>query len=68
VVVGTAGFDLDNTDWYPKRWSLYRLYAFGYGKINIHTDEAKQEASLTWQFVLNSNGTVVDQVVINKKL
>jgi hypothetical protein len=68
VVCGASGFELDNTDWYPKDWSIRRLFEFGYGRLRIEADTQQQTTALTWQFVLNSNQTVWDEVTLTKPL
>jgi len=68
VIVGTAGFELDNADWYNVTWSLNHVYAFGYGRITTETDPGLQFTQLKIQFYLNSNDTMFDEKIIVKEL
>jgi len=52
IVVGTAGFELDNVDWMPKVWSLNHTFAFGYGLLDFAPSADQSTTTLTWQFYL----------------
>jgi len=60
-VVGAAGFELDNGEQFDEReWSLYFKPDFGYGRVTTTNN------SLLWEYVENSDGKVIDSVILYK--
>jgi len=68
IVIGTAGYELDNVAWYNVTWSLNHIYAFGYGVITTQTDPLEQFTELKIQFFLNSDDSMFDEKVLVKEL
>ncbi len=68
IVVGTAGFELDQTTWMDKIWSVNHAIEFGYGRVSVSSDVQAGTTTLLYEFVFNANGTVYDSVSITKPL
>eukprot|EP01104_Vermistella_antarctica_P017805 TRINITY_DN6385_c0_g1_i1.p1 TRINITY_DN6385_c0_g1~~TRINITY_DN6385_c0_g1_i1.p1 ORF type:complete len:594 (-),score=90.51 TRINITY_DN6385_c0_g1_i1:4-1785(-) len=61
VIVGTGGANLETGDPpFPNSWCVSHVIAFGYGRAHVTRHK------LTFQFVLNSNGTVFDEFTLEK--
>ncbi|GAB9466860.1 Calcineurin-like phosphoesterase [Globisporangium polare] len=60
IVVGSAGFELDTTDFSPQygNWSVRHANEYGYLRVSAAPD------ALKLQFVLNRNGAVYDEFTI----
>merc|ERR1719494_801376 len=61
IVVGTAGAYLDTAGWYPKEWSVYRSYAWAYGRVTV-----ANSTSLLYEWVTNDKKEVKDHVLLHK--
>eukprot|EP00743_Colponemidia_sp_Colp-15_P006986 GILK01007539.1.p1 GENE.GILK01007539.1~~GILK01007539.1.p1 ORF type:complete len:660 (-),score=66.82 GILK01007539.1:116-2095(-) len=62
MVVGAAGVELDYPEWYGKEWSAFRAIEFGYPRIT-----AINATTLHWEYVLNTNYSVIDDLWIHKQ-
>jgi len=69
IVVGTAGYELDDEDWMPKNWSLFHNNNYGFGTISLETDLGQKTTALTWKFFLNNEtDSPLDQTTLTKSL
>jgi len=56
ITVGSAGYTLDNTDWYDVDWHAFGCFEFGYLRVISTRDTMKLE------FVHNTDGSIGDYV------
>jgi len=68
IITGAAGAELDRADWFVKSWSLNHTNAFfGLGRIQIQVTQ-QAFTQLKWQFILNNDDSVFDEMVLTKPL
>merc|ERR1712150_461217 len=61
IVVGSAGKSRDIDEWYPEPWSLFRISAYGYGRVTV-----ANSTELLYEWVANEDGKVKDGVWLHK--
>ena len=61
IVVGSAGKSKDIDEWYPKKWSLFHISAYGYGRVTV-----ANSSSLLYEWIANEDGKVKDYVWLHK--
>ena len=62
IVVGSAGFPLDDAGTYGLPWSLHYEYHFGYLRVGVANNSA-----LHLEYIQNTDGAVADQVWLYKE-
>ena len=62
ITVGSAGKSKDIAKWYPEPWSIFSISDYGYGRVT-----AANASALHYEFVLNSNYTVIDDIWLHHK-
>ena len=61
IIVGSAGMSLDIDEWYKKEWSLFRIVAYGYGRVTVANSSA-----LLYEWVENKHNKVTDHIWLYK--